>query len=71
MPDRPHAAADRPPVHPTEGASRCIAVRIKVPDARRLDAALASRGLRPSDYLRGLILRDLDALDNGTPLAME
>ena len=55
--------ADRPPLHPSRGPSRLLHVRLKAPDADRLAAALDVRGLAVSDYLRSLILRDLDAAD--------
>ena len=57
-------ASDRPPVHPSRGESRAVAVRLKSPDADRLSRAARSRGLSLSDYLRTVIHRDLDALDS-------
>ena len=58
--------ADRPPVHPSRGPSRLLHVRLKAPDAARLSDALDARGLAVSDYLRSLILCDLDAADMET-----
>ena len=66
MASRLRQSADRPPAYPSRGKSRCIAVRLKAPDADRLAAALDARGLPVSDYLRSLILGDLDAADVNT-----
>ena len=66
MAPRARQHPDRPPAHPSRGPSRCIAVRLKAPDAERLSEALDVRGLVVSDYLRSLILSDLDALEAGT-----
>ncbi len=41
-----------------------LALRLKAPDAARLDAEVQARGLVRSDYLRAVIL---DALDNAEP----
>ena len=60
MASRSRQSADRPPKHPSRGPSRLLHVRLKAPDADRLTAALDSRGLVVSDYLRSLILSDLD-----------
>lgn len=61
MPDRPSAASDRPPVHPSRGPSRLFAVRLKVPDAERLVNALDAGDLSAADYLRSVIIGALDA----------
>lgn len=58
---RSRQLADRPPKHPNRGPSRLLHVRLKAPDAQRLDAELDARGLVVSDYLRTLILSDLNA----------
>lgn len=55
------ASPDRRTAHPSRGTSRVVAVRLKDPDARRLEASLDSRGVTLASHLRSLILSDLNA----------